>query len=56
MRCRWRQEELDLHWGLSSEEHKLLKNKAGVPRLGFAILLKFFQLENRFPESAIEIP
>ena len=45
-----------MRWGLSSEEHKLLKNKAGVLRLGFTALLKFFQLESRFPEDAGEIP
>lgn len=56
MRCRWRPEELDLHWNLLPQEHELLRNKMGIPRLGFAALLKSFQLESRFPEDAGEIP
>jgi TnpA family transposase len=34
----------------------LLKNKAGATRLGFALFLKFFQAEGRFPEGAREVP
>jgi hypothetical protein len=29
-------------------------NKSGVTRLGFALLLKFFELETRFPRTAID--
>jgi hypothetical protein len=35
---------------------KRLRNKSGANRLGFALLLKFFEVEARFPESAGEIP
>ncbi len=56
MRCRLSPEELDLHWIILPEEQKLLRNKAGIPRLGFAALLKFFQRESRFPEDPREIP
>jgi|WetSurMetagenome_2_1015567.scaffolds.fasta_scaffold1707542_2 hypothetical protein len=56
MRCQLTPEELDLHWSLLPDEEGLLRNKAGIPRLGFAALLKFFQLKNRFPEDAGEIP
>jgi hypothetical protein len=29
-----------------------VRNKSGVTRLGFALPLKFFEVEARFPESA----
>lgn len=35
---------------------KRVRNKSGVTRLGFALLLKFFEVEARFPESAKEMP
>jgi hypothetical protein len=31
-------------------------NKFGPTRLGFALLLKFFELEARFPRSVAELP
>jgi hypothetical protein len=34
----------------------LVGNKTGLTRLGFALLLKFFELEARFPRSAGELP
>jgi hypothetical protein len=43
MGCQLTPEELDLRWSLLPEEQGLLRNKAGIPRLGFAALLKFFQ-------------
>jgi len=33
---------------------ELVGNKSGVTRLGFALLLKFFELEARFPRTAID--
>jgi hypothetical protein len=38
------------------EDRRLVGNKAGATRLGFAVLLKFFELEARFPSSPSEIP
>ncbi|MEU9984064.1 Tn3 family transposase [Streptomyces sp. NPDC050856] len=35
---------------------KRVRNKSGATRLGFALLLKFFEVEARFPESAKEVP
>ncbi|CAL9347212.1 Tn3 family transposase ISNpu13 [Streptomyces sp. enrichment culture] len=35
---------------------KRVRNKSGATRLGFALLLKFFEVEARFPESAQEVP
>ncbi len=52
----WLRDELELHWGLLPPESSLLRNKSGATRLGFALLLKFFQLEWRFPAAAHEIP
>lgn len=44
------------YWTLQPVELELLANKTGENRLGFALLLKFFQIEGRFPESKNEIP
>lgn len=52
----WNEEELELQWGLLPQELKLLRNKTGSTRLGFAVLLKFFQVEWRFPEEPSEVP
>jgi hypothetical protein len=38
------------------EELALLGNKTGATRLGFAVLLKFFQKEARFPAYKNEVP
>jgi uncharacterized protein DUF4158 len=44
------------HWTLLPGERDLLANKSGATRLGFAVLLKFFQYEARFPQSRQEVP
>jgi hypothetical protein len=49
MRQGWHPEELERRCTLSAEEHYLLSNKTGATRLGFAILLKSFQFDARFP-------
>ena len=36
-------------WTLLPSEAALLANKTGPTRLGFAVLLKFFQYAARFP-------
>jgi hypothetical protein len=38
-------------WTLLPSEAALLANKTGPTRLGFAVLLKFFQYAARFPLS-----
>jgi uncharacterized protein DUF4158 len=45
----WETEELVEHWTLNVEDRTLLGNKTGATRLGFAVLLKFFRLQGRFP-------
>ena len=47
--------ELAQHWTLSTDECELLGNKTGSTRLGFAVLLKSFQVEGRFPETREEV-
>jgi hypothetical protein len=43
-------------WTLLDADWALAANKAGATRLGFALLLKFFELEARFPHDRAEIP
>ena len=56
MKRKWENHELIEHWTLEDEEQQLIGKKRGVNRLGFALLLKFFQLKGRFPEKQYEIP
>ena len=56
MKRHWETDELVEHWTLLPPEVELLANKTGATRLGFAALLKFFQIEMRFPQSAAEVP
>jgi len=37
-------------------DQELVANKSGATRLGFALLLKFFELEARFPREVSELP
>ena len=41
-------------WTLVDADLKLLGNKAGATRLGFALALKFFEAEARFPDSSAD--
>ena len=56
MRREWEPEELIACWTLLDSDRALLANKAAATRLGFALMLKFFELEARFPSSAAELP
>lgn len=56
MRQRWEIDELIESWTLDADDLLLVTNKAGATRLGFAVLLKFFELEARFPSSADDVP
>ena len=44
------------HWTLLADQRPWLTNKTGATRLGFAVLLKFFQVQGRFPSASDEIP
>ena len=41
-------------WTLGPDEHALLSGKRGANRLGFAVLVRFFVREGRFPEPREE--
>lgn len=56
MKKTWYLEELVEHWTLLPKELEQLTQKNDQNTLGFALLLKFFQLEARFPENSSEIP
>jgi hypothetical protein len=56
MKRDWEIPELQEYWTLQPGEVDLLTSRTDENRLGFALLLKFFQIEGRFPDSKIEIP
>lgn len=56
MRRDWEPEELIDCWTLVDDDWALVANKSWSTRLGFAVLLKFFELEGRFPCHAGEVP
>jgi hypothetical protein len=52
----WSDDELIASWTLVGEDWSLVGNKTGATRLGFAVLLKFFAIEARFPRAVDEVP
>jgi hypothetical protein len=56
MHREWSPEELIESWTLLGQDWTLVGNKSGATRLGFALLLKFFEIEARFPRGAEELP
>ena len=56
MQAVWTEWELEEHWALNSEELRFLKAKTSTNRLALAVLVKFFQIEGRFPEKISELP
>ena len=56
MKRTWSPDELAAHWVLTDPERQLLPDRVDHNRLGFAVHLKFFELEGRFPESPRDIP
>ncbi len=55
MKRLWSDDDLVAHFTLLPQDRQLLQNKTGATRLGFAVLLKCFQQEGRFP-ARHEIP
>ena len=47
MRREWEPEELIASWTLIEPDWELIGSKPGATRLGFAALLKFFEIEGR---------
>ncbi|GAB3290476.1 DUF4158 domain-containing protein [Parasphingorhabdus pacifica] len=56
MQREWASDELVESWTLVGDDWRLVGNKSGATRLGFALLLKFFEIEARFPRHAEEVP
>jgi len=56
MKRQWPIEELIEQFTLLPKEQDLLTNKTGATRLGFAVLLKCFQVEGRFLRGKHEVP
>ena len=56
MQTEWDPDELISVWTLVREDWDLIANKSGATRLGFAVLLKFYQIEGRFPAYPEEVP
>ncbi|MEM8673198.1 MAG: DUF4158 domain-containing protein [Cyanobacteria bacterium P01_G01_bin.67] len=56
MKRNWELDELIESWTLLPHELALLDSKIGANRLGFAVLLKFFELAHKFPSSPQDVP
>ena len=53
---KWDTEELIEHWTLLPQELELVENKVGGNKIGFALLLKHFQIFASFPSHRSSIP
>jgi len=51
----WHPDELAQCWTLNPDELELLGSKTGVTRLRFAVLLKAFQFDGRFPDRRADL-
>ncbi len=56
MRQEWSSEELLANWTLVCGGRDLVASKSGATRLGFGLVLRFFELEGRFPDVLEEVP
>lgn len=56
MKRAWDTEDLIEHWTLTADDLALLERKTEHTRLGFALLLKAFRYEGRFPQHKNDIP
>lgn len=56
MRQEWELEDLIGTWTLVEDDWRQIVNKRRATRLGFALLLKFFESEARFPDGPDELP
>ncbi len=56
MKRLWTENDLAEQWTLHPDELALLANKTGHTRLGFAVLLRYFQQEGRFPQAKSDVP
>jgi hypothetical protein len=56
MKRQWTPDELAEHWTLTESDKDLIANKAGATRLGFAVLLRYFHHDGRFPPYKGDVP
>jgi hypothetical protein len=56
VRAEWEPDELIGAWTLAWGDWDLIANKGGVTRLGFTVMLKFYEIEGRFPAYREEVP
>ncbi|MFJ1930471.1 MULTISPECIES: Tn3 family transposase [unclassified Streptomyces] len=56
MRQEWSPEDVVACWTPVDGDGDLVANKTGPTRLGFCLMLKFFEIEGRFPEFIEEFP
>ena len=56
MQAEWEPVELIGAWTLTGSDWDLIANKAGVTRLGFAVMLKFYEIGGQFPAYPEEVP
>jgi len=56
MQQRWTIDELIDHWTLLPTEQAVLRGSKDANRLGFALMLKAFQRDGRFPYATSEVP
>lgn len=56
MKQQWLPDELDECWSLTARETEFISARAGNNQLGFALFLKFFQLEGCFPRNHQDVP
>ncbi|MGW3659148.1 DUF4158 domain-containing protein [Streptomyces sp. NPDC005151] len=56
MRQEWSPEDVVACWTLVDGDWDLVANKSGPTRLGFCLMLKFFEIKGRFPEFIEEFP
>ena len=56
MRAEWGPDELIGAWTLVEGDWELVGDKVGAGRLGFAVILKFYEIEGRFPAYPEEVP
>ena len=56
MRQGWLPEDLIETWTLSEADFRLVGNKTGATRLGFTIMLKFYEVTSQFPAYPEQVP
>ena len=57
MKRHWTADDLADHWTIQGRERDYITaQKADHTSLGFAVLLKYFQVAGRFPRSRFEVP